>query len=235
MNSIQAPSTERRTHLRQEDSTVVIPHGIDSLSAFRDWSHSEAFPDDVTITWFDGEIIIDMSPERFDSHNSIKTEFTRVIANLNVQHHLGRVCSDRFRFVNAEANLSTEPDLLFVSRKSLRRKLAIFVPSSDGRDAIEVSGSPDMVLEVGSPGSRVKDFERLRKAYFDAGVREYWLVDAFSEKAEFTIRVPGTEGFVRPERIAAWQGSEVFGRQFRLVRKKIDRSEWVWRVESRPL
>jgi Uma2 family endonuclease len=37
----------------------------------------------------------------------------------------------------------------------------------------EIQGSPDMVLEVVSDSNVHKDYELLRRAYWEAGIREY--------------------------------------------------------------
>lgn len=234
MKTLHAPLVEGRTSKFDDMEAVFeIPAGVDSLGSFRQWSRSDTFPNRGSICWCNDTIIIDMSPERFGSHNAIKTEFTRVFANLNVQHRLGRVCSDRFRFVHEGANLSTEPDLLFVSRASLRRKRAEFIAKADGRDDIEVAGAVDVVLEICSPGSISKDYERMMAAYHLAGVREYWLVDALGDETKFAIHTRGPKAFAALQ--SPWQISKVFQRKFRLVRKQIDRNEWDWRLESRPV
>ena len=44
-----------------------------------------------------------------------------------------------------------------------------------------------MVLEVVSDGSVRKDTVVLRRAYWEAGVREYWLVDARRDPPSFDI------------------------------------------------
>ena len=45
-----------------------------------------------------------------------------------------------------------------------------------------IYGAPDMVIEVTSPSTRKKDFGKKLEKYADAGVREYWIVDAENQK-----------------------------------------------------
>ena len=59
-----------------------------------------------------------------------------------------------------------EPDLLFVSEA--RRKVLT---------AKNIQGAPDLVVEVGSPGTRRRDEVIKHQLYERFGVSEYWVVD----------------------------------------------------------
>lgn len=43
-------------------------------------------------------------------------------------------------------------------------------------------GAPDFVLEVISPSTRRKDYTKKLSKYMAAGVREYWILDAYQQK-----------------------------------------------------
>ncbi len=45
-----------------------------------------------------------------------------------------------------------------------------------------VYGAPDFVLEVISPSTRRKDYTKKLSKYMAAGVREYWILDAYQQK-----------------------------------------------------
>ena len=62
-----------------------------------------------------------------------------------------------------------QPDLMVVCDKS---KL--------GKNRCE--GAPDLVMEIVSQGSRLRDYVEKTKIYMDIGVREYWIVDPGKEK-----------------------------------------------------
>ncbi len=66
-----------------------------------------------------------------------------------------------------------QPDLLFV-----RRERSGIIGEA------HVSGPPDLVVEILSPGTRSKDVEIKRKLYAAFGVREYWIVDPDAETIE---------------------------------------------------
>ena len=58
------------------------------------------------------------------------------------------------------------PDMTFVSRERLQ-----IVGEAN------IAGSPDLLIEILSPGTRGRDLEIKRKLYARFGVREYWVVD----------------------------------------------------------
>ena len=57
-----------------------------------------------------------------------------------------------------------QPDVLIVCDRSKYRNGRVF-------------GAPDLVVEVLSPSSKKKDMQIKLSKYYDAGVREYWIVD----------------------------------------------------------
>ena len=44
-----------------------------------------------------------------------------------------------------------------------------------------VYGAPDLCIEIVSPSSRKRDYEKKRMKYQNAGVREYWIIDPKTE------------------------------------------------------
>ncbi len=62
-----------------------------------------------------------------------------------------------------------QPDLVFVSNKNLS------IIKENG-----IYGSPDLVIEVLSPGTQVFDLTKKKKVYEKSGVKEYWIVDPFT-------------------------------------------------------
>jgi Uma2 family endonuclease len=89
----------------------------------------------------------------------------------------------------------------------------------EGKEAgvIALEGTPDMVLEVVSDSSEKKDFRTLRKAYWEAGGPEYWLVDARGPTLAFDILRRGAKGYVETKKAGGWLKSGIFGKSFRLV------------------
>jgi Uma2 family endonuclease len=71
-----------------------------------------------------------------------------------------------------------EPDMLFVHRD----RISIVTER-------EVSGAPDLVIEVLSPGTARPDRGRKRALYQDEAISEYWIVDA--DKNQIEVWRPG--------------------------------------------
>ena len=78
-----------------------------------------------------------------------------------------------------------------------------------------------MVAEVVSDSSANKDMRRLPEAYFTAGIKEFWLIDARGEELQFTIHNRGNTAFEPvPTDAEGFQHSEVFAHAFKLTRDK---------------
>jgi len=210
---------------------VRVPLSACTLPGFRDWARSAEFPTHGQVSFLGQELWIDMSPERLDSHNKVKTEITRGLANLVVEGDLGNFYSDRTLLVNEQADLSTEPDALFASWESLQAGRVRQVPSAaEAGDFTEVEGTPDWVLEIVSPSSVRKDTELLSAAYHLAGIPEYWLIDARGEPLVFQVLLHRPGGYVPAARRGGWRKSGVFGRGFRLERLTDRLGQWQYRL-----
>ena len=211
---------------RDRSGELVVPSSAHTLAGFREWALSEDFPDRGQMTFAGGELIIDMSPELFETHNLIKTEITAVVYGLVKARRSGHVFSDRFLFSNSAAGVSTEPDAMFVAFATHRSGRCQLLRASRPGVGEELVGSPDWVLEILSPSSRRKDTKLLREAYFKAGISEYWLVDALGEEINFQVLVSGADGYVAVEAQDDWMASPTFGCSFRLSREKDEDGFW---------
>jgi len=122
---------------------------------------------------------------------------------------------------NFAANISGNPDGVFISHETLRSDRIRLLEGSRG-GFTEIQGSPDMVLEVVSASSVVKDYELLRQAYWEADIREYWLVDGRKDPLKFDILRHTPRGYVATRKQDGWIKSAVFGKSFRLTRHTND-------------
>jgi Uma2 family endonuclease len=194
---------------------VRIPDWVADLEAFRRWARSEDFPERGWISYLDGELWVDLSMEQLFTHNQVKTQYTVVLGGISESGQLGYFFIDRVRLSNLEANLSTEPDGLFVSYEAIRTGRVRLIKGAE-QGYIELEGSPDMALEVVSAESVKKDTEILRDLYWRAGITEYWLVDARREPLRFDILRRTARGYVASRRQGPWLKSAVFGKAFAL-------------------
>jgi Uma2 family endonuclease len=211
------------------EESLEIPDGIRTLADFRRWTYSHEFPERGRIDFIDGRIEIDMSPEDLFCHGTVKMEIGSVLHQLVKQQNVGNAFSDRTRIASLPGNLSAEPDLVFISHRSIdsgRVKLVSKASQKKGR-YIEIQGPPELIIEIVSDSSVAKDTRRLPSAYFAAGVPEFWLVDAREEELLFRIHRRGDKAFVarRPDR-EGYQRSSVLGRRFRLDRHRDSRGNW---------
>lgn len=182
------------------------------LDSFRKWTCSEEYPDEGEIAYLGGLLWVDPSTER-EAHNQIKTEFTIVVGGYVKANRRGRFYSDNMRLVHPEAQLSTEPDAFFLSTESLQRQR---VQYQQGDDSLEAIGSPDMVLEVVSPTSVLRDTVHLLELYHRAGIREYWLVNPLREQLEFRIYRYTAKKYSQVRSQNGWLRSALFEKAFRL-------------------
>jgi Uma2 family endonuclease len=200
------------------DAAVVqIPDAVDDLASFRQWAHSEDFPEVGRICFLSGEVWVDLSKEQFFTHNQVKSEFNTVIGAFVKKEKLGRYIPDGMLLTNVAADLTSQPDGAYVSHQSLQSGRVRLVEGAE-EGYVELEGSPDVVLEVVSQSSVHRDQVTLRDLYWKAGIVEYWLVDARGDRPQFEILKHTPRGYVAARKQAGWIKSEVFGRGFRLSR-----------------
>ena len=212
--------------------SVLIPGWINSLESYRRWAHSDDYPQTGWISYLNGQIWVDMETEEFLTHNQVKLAYTGTLFMLLQSHPAGKLVPDRMLLSNLAANLSTEPDLLFFFWDTMRTGRIRLVPGKK-EGYMELEGTPDMVLEIVSNSSVKKDTDKLRKKYHQAGVKEYWLIDARGEELSFQILHWRKTVYAAAPSHEGWQRSRVFGRSFRLERTRDKRGLWRYRLQVR--
>jgi Uma2 family endonuclease len=203
-----------------ERMSLSIPQGIDSLAAFRRWVHGDdyAIPEHIPVHFLNGQVWIDDTMEEFFSHNRMKVALVGLFLILEEEFR-GTFGTDGIRFSNLSASFSTEPDGLFFLQDTFDRGDVKFIAGSKGQ-ATELIGRPDLVVEIVSRTSREKDVDWLMGNYFEAGIPEYWLIDARDGAIAFDIHKAGARGYVASKRSAGWVKSPLFGKSFRLTATK---------------
>jgi Uma2 family endonuclease len=204
--------------IRSESDEVQVPTWVVDLESFRRWADADDFPEKGRIWFLKGGVWVDMSKEQVFSHVLVKTKIAYTLTGLVEAVRLGMYLGDGALWSNEEADASGKPDGLFVSDETLRAGRVRLVEGME-EGYLEVEGSPDMVLEVVSASSVRKDTVTLRQAYWEAGVREYWLVDARKEPLSFEVLRRTARGFAAARKQQGWVKSAVFGKAFRLVQR----------------
>jgi Uma2 family endonuclease len=218
------------------EEQVEIPLTILSLADFRRWAQSEDFPQTGRIDYVSGKIEVDMSPENLFCHGTLKGEVYAVLHRRVKRGGLGHIFTDSTRVSCPEADLSVEPDVVFVSHEALDTGRVRLVPAATHEPGqyVEMEGPPDLIAEIVSDSSVTKDTRRLPEAYFTAGVREFWLADARKDPVVFRIHRPGTAGYeaVEPDS-DGFQPSAVFACSFRLDTRRDPKGHWVFDLREK--
>jgi Uma2 family endonuclease len=197
------------------DEEVQIPDWVVDLESFRRWSDDDEFPETGRISYLKGDIWVDMSKEQLFDHNQVKSEINTVLHALVKANRLGRYFTDGAFLSNVAADVSNQPDGTFVATARLQEQVRVV--EGRARGYVELEGAPDMVLEVVSDSSVDKDTVVLRQAYAEAGIREYWLVDARKEPLRFDILRLTERGYAASRKRSGWARSEAFACWFRLT------------------
>jgi len=151
------------------------------------------FPDDgKRHELIGGEHYVTPSPNT--KHQTILGNLHLLIGPWLEVHPVGRVFLAPFDVVFSDFDI-VEPDLLYLSNEQAAAVLT----------SQHVKGTPDLVVEIASPGTRQRDETIKRRLYERARVTEYWVVDPDIE----VIRVYRREG-------------EIFGRATELWRERED-------------
>src|SRR5687768_1326081 len=161
------------------DIELVIPPDVHTLPNFLRWAHSDDYPEQGNIAFISGELVLDMSPEQIESHVKVKGRIYFDLCQLASTLNSGEVLADGALLVNETVGLACEPDVSYSHWETLKTGRVRYAASlTAGAGTVELRGSPDLVVEVISNSSVRKDRKLLLKKYFEAGINEYWLVDA---------------------------------------------------------
>ena len=71
---------------------------------------------------------------------------------------------------------------------------------------LNVRGVPELVVEIGSPGTRRRDETIKRHMYEREGVSEYWVVGPALDAIRVYCREPDADGFARPTELSCEHG-----------------------------
>jgi Uma2 family endonuclease len=130
-------------------------------------------------------VIYMASPENTDA-NDLFVWLLGLIADFVEARELGKVYGSRVAFRLGERQ-APEPDVAVVLKERAHLIKRGYV-----------EGPPDLAVEIVSPESVERDYEKKRKQYEDAKVPEYWIVDEMEQKV--TLLQLGARGKYREAR-----------------------------------
>jgi Uma2 family endonuclease len=199
-----------------EAQRVSVPSWVVDLESFRRWADADDFPADHRICFLKGEVWVDVSKEQVFTHTLVKTRYASVVDHLARTKQLGLYLVDGVRLSNVAANISVKPDGVFLSTETLTSDRVRLVEGME-YGYVEIEGTPDLVLEIVSDSSEQKDLVILREAYWQAGIAEYWLVDARRGPVKFDLLRRGAKGYTAVRKQGGWVRSLVLSHSFRLT------------------
>jgi len=162
--------------------------------------------EDTLAEWVDGRVV--MTSPASARHQDIGVFLTNVLAEHARTHNLGRVLVAPFQMRLPTSG--REPDVLFVAGEHLGRVLST-----------RVEGPADLVMEIVSPESRVRDRGEKFYEYQEGGVGEYWLIDPDTRRAEFYQLDPdGIYQLVLPDADGVYRSRVMAGLWVRVA--------WLW-------
>ena len=143
------------------------------------------FPEDDGLRHelIDGEHYV--SPSPITRHQRVSGNLYFVLRSHLEHHPTGQVFYAPFDIIFTPFDV-VEPDLVYMSNG----RAAMILTSKN------VQGTPDLLIEIGSPGTRKRDATIKRRLYEREGVSEYWIVDPHAEVIRVYRR--GKSGFERP-------------------------------------
>jgi Uma2 family endonuclease len=118
-----------------------------------------------------------MVPAPNFKHQNISLNLCLILANYVRKNKLGVIRDAPIDVILDKTNV-VQPDLVFISKERTP------IINEDGG----ILGVPDLVIEIISKGSKYIDTYKKKDLYEKFGIKEYWLVDPFSQSVEiFTL------------------------------------------------
>jgi len=190
---------------------AVPPPGRMTEEEFLAWCD-----EDTRAEWVDGEVIVMSAPSY--EHVALQNWLANVLALYVEKHELGTLIGPQFQTRLPERPSRRVPDLLFVAKA--RGQLI---------ERTQLSGAPDLCIEIVSPDSEARDWREKYLEYEAAGVKEYWVIDPASKHVEVYSLAEQEGGQAKYQRAAEQQGTIV---STVLTGLRLP-TEWLW-PETRP-
>jgi len=153
------------------------------------------FPEDDGLRHelIDGEHYVTPCPNT--RHQRLSGNLYWLIRSYLEQHRIGQLFYAPFDIVFSRFDV-VEPDLLYMSNE----RAATILTSK------HVEGTPELVIEIGSPSTRKRDETIKRQLYQRSGVSDYWVVDPELD----VVRVYRSDNaFERPQELSREAGDVV--------------------------
>jgi len=139
------------------------------------WTYQDylIFSGDKRYEIIEGERYVVPSPNTI--HQMISRRLEEILSRYVYGNNLGEIFYAPYDVVLHKEGV-VQPDIIFVSKE--RRKIIT---------KQNIKGSPDLLIEILSPGTKKKDRIEKKKMYAGSGVKEYWIVDPDSQTIEVMV------------------------------------------------
>lgn len=142
------------------------------------YSHYAALPDDGQHYEIVNGVLF-MTPAPNPAHQQVAGEIFSYLRNHVKQFNLGRVFMAPIDVEIAPGDVF-QPDVLLLLEAHLNTV-----------KASRIIGTPDLVVEVASPGTATHDRREKYDAYANAGIPEYWIADPIAQTVEVFLLESG--------------------------------------------
>ena len=146
---------------------AVPPPGKLTYEEFLAWCDEDAWAE-----WVDGEVVM-VSPVS-ERHQDLAGWLLVILRSYCEAKGIGKVIPAPFQVRLLTPPRGREPDLLFVAQEHRDRLRETYL-----------EGPADLVIEIVSSESRLRDRGEKFAEYEIAGVREYWLLDPERQRADW--------------------------------------------------
>ncbi len=189
--------------MRPLQSAAAEQPPLMSYEEFLEWCD-----EDTLAEWVEGRVV--MTSPASSRHQALADFLLTVLNIYTQQRQLGRVISAPFQMKLSSTFSGREPDVLFIARENLDRL----------RDTY-LEGPADLVIEIVSQESRLRDRGEKLAEYEMGGVREYWILDPEQQRTDFhVLAVDGRYERRRVDAQGVYHAEVVLG--FWL------KEEWLW-------
>ncbi len=114
-----------------------------------------------------------MTPAPYTIHQRVSINIVDKLIQFLKSNPIGRILYAPVDVVLSETNVF-QPDILFVANENSK----IITEKN-------ITGAPDLVIEILSPSTGYYDLTEKKDVYAEFGVKEYWIVDLKKQSIEF--------------------------------------------------